>query len=335
LSLYRFEGYIIVVILLNYMSKLSRHHHYIPQCYLRGFLPSGQKKPKLTVIDLKERRVFLTGTRGIGGIRDFNRIEADGILPDILENSLSSFEGQVATALKKIEEQHSLVDKQIFDIIINFIALLAIRHPQVRTNIANAQAGLTKMALAAILADKERYESTLRKARQKGEDIEEDIPYEQMKDFFDSEKYNIVVPNEFHIYIEFNSIKTILPFLFDRGWILLLADENAGPFITCDRPVILEWKHPENLPPFYRYSPGFGLKDTRIIFPVSKNMVMIGEFDIPNAVTLAKKRLVSVVNTKVIQFANPQVYAPDPSFSFINIEQKIRPGTDLLLRCKQ
>ena len=86
------------------MSKQARHHHYIPQCYLRGFLPIGQKKPKLTVLDLKRTKVFLTGTRGVGGIRYFNRIEADGVSLDSLENSLSSFEGQVATALKKLEE---------------------------------------------------------------------------------------------------------------------------------------------------------------------------------------------------------------------------------------
>lgn len=313
------------------MSKLARHHHYIPQCYLRGFLPIGQKKPKLTVLDLNKRKVFRTGTRGVGGIRDFNRIEADGVSPDSLENSLSSFEGQVATALKKLEEQRTLVDKPIFDIIINFIAFLAIRHPLVRTNVANTQASLTKMILAAILANKERYESTLHKARQDGVDIEEDIPYEEMKEFFDSGEYDIVVPNEFHIDMEFKSISTILPYLFGRGWILFVADENAGPFVTCDRPVILEWKHPESVLPFYRHSPGFGLKDTRIIFPVSQNMAMIGEFDTPNAVILAKRRLVSVLNTEVIRFARPQVYTPDPLFDFIDKKGDIRPSTDLLL----
>jgi len=316
------------------MSKLARHHHYIPQCYLRGFLPIGQKKSKLTVIDLNKRKVFLTGTRGVGGIHDFNRIEADGVSPDSLENSLSSFEGQVATALKKLEEQRTLVDKPIFNIIINFIALLAIRHPLVRTNVANAQATLTKMVLAITLADKERYESTLRKARQDGADIEEDIPYEEMKEIFDSGKYDIVVPNEFHIDMEFKGIDTILHYLFRRGWKLFVADKNAGPFVTCDRPVILEWKHPESVPPFYRNRPGFGLKDIRVIFSVSQNMAMIGEFDTPNKVIVADRGLVSRVNTEVIRFAQSQIYAPDILFSFIGKKGDIRPGSDLLLPCE-
>jgi hypothetical protein len=313
------------------MSKQARHHHYIPQFYLRGFLPTGQKKPVLTVIDLKEQRVFQTGTQVIGGIHDFNRIEAEGVLPDSLENSLSFFEGQVAAALKELEEQRTFVDKPIFDTIINFIALLAIRHPLVRTNVANAQASLTKMVLAAILANKERYESNLRKARRDVADIEEDIPYEEMKESFDSEEYHIVVPNEFHIDMEFKGIDMILPYLFGRGWILIVADENAGPFVTCDRPVILEWKHPESMPPFYRNRPGFGLKDIRVIFPVSQNIAMIGEFDTPNKVIVAKRGLVSRVNTEVIRFAQYQIYAPDTLFSFIGKKGDIRPCSDLLL----
>jgi len=313
------------------MSKQARHHHYIPQFYLRGFLPTGQKKPKLTVIDLNEQRVFLTGTRGVGGIRDFNRIEAEGVLPDSLENSLSPFERQVATALKKIEEQHSLADKQIFDIIIYFIAFLAIRDPLVRTNVANSQASLTKMILASILADKERYESTLLKAKQDGVDIEEYVLYEEMKEFFYSDEYHIVVPKESHIDMEFKCIDTILPYLFGRGWILFVADGNAGPFVTCDRPVVLEWKHPESVPPFYRHRPGFGLKDIRVIFPVSQNIAMIGEFDTPNKVIVAKRGLVSRVNTEVIRFARSQVYAPNTLFSFIDKKGDIRPGSDLLL----
>ena len=187
------------------------------------------------------------------------------------------------------------------------------------------------MVLAAILANKERYESNLRKARRDVADIEEDIPYEEMKESFDSEEYHIVVPNEFHIDMEFKGIDMILPYLFGRGWILIVADENAGPFVTCDRPVILEWKNPESMPPFYRNRPGFGLKDIRVIFPVSQNIAMIGEFDTPNKVIVAKRGLVSRVNTEVIRFAQYQIYAPDTLFSFIGKKGDIRPCSDLLL----
>lgn len=324
-------GCITIFRLFNKVSKEARHHHYLPQCYLRGFLPVGQKKPKLTVLDLKKSKVFLTGTRGVGGIRDFNRIEADGVAPDSLENSLSSFEGQAATALKKLEEQHILTDNAIFDVIIKLIALLAIRNPKVRSNFANAKIRSINLLMAIVTAKKEIYESSVRNAKQDGVDIDESVPYEQVKEFFDRGEYNIVMPNESHFEAEFKGIDAILPSLFSRGWMLCVAGDNAGPFVTCDRPVILDWKHPEKIPPFYKHRPGFGLKDTIVIFPVSQNMAMIGEFDTPNLVVIADRSVVSFVNTEVIRFARPQVYAPDLSFVFINTKGDIRPGTELLL----
>ena len=33
------------------MSNIARNHHYIPQCYLRGFLDPSRKKEQLHVID--------------------------------------------------------------------------------------------------------------------------------------------------------------------------------------------------------------------------------------------------------------------------------------------
>ena len=312
------------------MAKEARHHHYIPQCYLRGFLPTGQKKPKLTVVDLKRKQVFLTSTRGVGGIRDFNRIVADGVAPDSLENDLSSFEAQAATAFRKLEEQRSLSDKDVFITIINLIALLAIRHPQVRTNVADAQTSLAKLIMAITVSSKERYESALRRAREGGADIDEDVSYEQAKESFERGEYDIVVPNEFHIAMEFKGIDTILPYLFGRGWVLYVAGEDAGPFVTSDRPVILEWNNAERIPPFYRHSPGFGLKNTRVIFPVSQNMALIGEYDTPDALIVAGRRFVSLVNTEVIRFARPQVYAPNASFRFVDAKGNVRPSTDLL-----
>ncbi|MDZ8249191.1 DUF4238 domain-containing protein, partial [Escherichia coli] len=84
--------------------SVARHHHFLSQCYLKGFTSNGGKKSKLTVIDLKERKTFESNTRNVGGVRDFNRLELDGVDPNYLESSLAEFEGSVATHLRKLEE---------------------------------------------------------------------------------------------------------------------------------------------------------------------------------------------------------------------------------------
>jgi hypothetical protein len=53
----------------------ARQHHYVPQCYLKGFV-KDRKKPKLFVVDCKERRSFSTSPDNVAAERDFHRIDA-------------------------------------------------------------------------------------------------------------------------------------------------------------------------------------------------------------------------------------------------------------------
>ena len=145
----------------------ARHHHYLPQCYLRGFTRSGGKKSKITVIDLRQRNYFETITRNIGGIRDFNRIEVPGISPDILETQISSFEGAVAESIKALEVSLDFSGKKK-EYIINLIALLAIRTPQMRENWNNFHGQIAKRIMDLALATKERWQSQIARMEQEG-----------------------------------------------------------------------------------------------------------------------------------------------------------------------
>ncbi|OKR44764.1 hypothetical protein BH595_17235 [Pseudomonas aeruginosa] len=77
----------------------SRHHHFLSQCYLRGFTKNGSKKSRLIALEPEKRSYFETNPRNVGGIRDFNRIEVEGVDQEVLEKSLSEFESDAATAL--------------------------------------------------------------------------------------------------------------------------------------------------------------------------------------------------------------------------------------------
>lgn len=310
------------------MGNIARHHHYLPQCYLRGFLTSGQKR-KITVIDKKDKKFFETNIRNIGGVRDFNRIKLDGILPDSLENNLSSFEGQVATALREIEKEHSIENETIYTTIINLIALIAIRNPHMRCNWNDSQDKLLKKILALSLDTKERWESILQRRNKNGVEINEDVSYDKMKEFVERGEYKIVETTESHIVREFSGINVILPLLFSRGWTLAIASEESGNYITCDNPVCLYWKKPDSIPPLYRNNPGFGMPETIVIFPVSKKMSIIGEFGSKNQKIIKNKKFVSAMNSMILYHGVSQVYAPDLSFFFIDIHNRIREGKDI------
>lgn len=166
------------------MPKEARHHHYIPQCYLRGFLPTDDLG-QLTVLDLKRHKHFKTGPRNIGGIRDFNRVDVEGLAPNSIESSLSSFEGEAATELRNIEDVRNLNNENTYGIIMNLIALIAIRHPTVRTNITDFHADVSNKMMEIILSSKDCWEDTVAKMKADGININEDTSYERMKEFFE------------------------------------------------------------------------------------------------------------------------------------------------------
>ncbi len=53
-----------------------RKHHFISQCYLKGFTRSGRKDGQLFAINISDGSSFCTKPASVGAKRDFNRIEA-------------------------------------------------------------------------------------------------------------------------------------------------------------------------------------------------------------------------------------------------------------------
>jgi hypothetical protein len=310
-------------------STPSRNHHYIPQCYLRGFSKNGGKKSMLTVLDLEKKNFFETSTRNIGAVRDFNRVEIKGKNPDFLENSLSGFEGQTASAIKNISatERFEGNDKIA---ILNLIALLAIRTPNVRENRRMNHEILIKRTMDIALSSNKRYESFRKNMANDGEIYSESITYEDVKQFHENGRYIIELPSEIHIQTEFASIDTVLPYLFQRKWLLFSA-KNQDPlnFITTDRPVVLNWCNPQNVGKAIRNYPGYGLNDTEVIFPISKSLFLHGEFDGHEGTRYADDRLIACMNTKMIMSAYKQVYSSTRRFLFLADDFSIQTGNKL------
>jgi len=295
----------------------ARHHHYLSQCYLKGFSNGGSKKSKFTVIDLATGKSFETIPRNVGGIRDFNRIEIDGFTPDALENDLSQFEGQAATAINKLKDTLKF-EGEVKDTILNLIALLSVRSPQMRAHFAKFQTEILERVMDLSLATEERWERQMEQMRRDGHDLKGDLTYKDIKEFHDKKQYKIEIKREFHIGVEMKMVQSIVPILGGRDWALLKATEDSGPFITNDNPVHLAWIDPDSVPRFYRKSPGFGLNGTRVYFPVSKELALSGEFEAREGTFSANRQLVSVLNSGLITRTYKQIYAPSLRFGLMS-----------------
>lgn len=307
----------------------ARHHHYISQCYLKGFTKGGSKKSKLTVVDFKEKKCFETIPRNVGGIRDFNRIDVNGTNPNTIEQTLAGFEGKVASALQKLEQDLNF-EGNTKDLVLFFIALLAVRSPEMREHSNNFQAKISEMAIDLSLATKERWESLIKQINENEKDVIENVTYEDMKKFHARKAYTIKVSKEYHIYTEFAQIEAMLPYLANRNWLIIRSTNDSGPFITTDNPVNLTWKVPKKFPPFYRNSPGYGMKDTQVYFPASKNIALVGEYDGPNGIIDGTRELIAALNSKMLIFTYKQLYAPTIGFYFRGKKGEILEGTQVL-----
>lgn len=307
----------------------ARHHHYLSQCYLKGFTKGGSKKSKITVIDFREKKYFETIPRNVGGIRDFNRIEVEGVDPNLIETSLAKFEGEAASALRHVEENLAF-EGAAKELILNLVAILAIRSPEMREHWRKFRAQIAEQVMSLCLATKERWDSQIRQMKEHGNAVDENVSYEDVKKFHESKQYTIEVAREHHIHMELKGIEAILPYLGSRNWLLVRSTDETGPFITTDNPVNLTWNEPEKIPPFYRNSPGYGLRNTQVYFPISKNLALVGEFDGQTGVIDATTELVAMLNSKMLMFAYTQIYTPKIGFFYIGKSGEILEGRRLL-----
>jgi Protein of unknown function (DUF4238) len=255
----------------------ARAHHFVSQCYLRGFTRNGGKKSQLFVIDLERHKTFETLPANVAHVRDFNRVE--GLPAGALENALGKFETDATKALRKIGANRSLDDTDAWNVVLNLAALFAVRHPLHRENVRRFTERISKISMEIALATPERWASQMRQARAAGAiGSELDVPYEEMRDFVHQGEYTVSVPTARHVESEFRSHDAVLRCLVARHWTLYVAKAGAGHFFTCDDPVVLV--HSDGSPSTMTRPVGYGLTGTTVFFPINRELFASGTFEV-------------------------------------------------------
>src|SRR5271167_3355666 len=161
----------------------ARKHHYVPQCYLKGFT-RDRDDPKLFVIDGKERRCFRTSPANVAAERDFHTINAEGFPPDALENAFSGFESDLSQALDRIIASRSIANENDRTLLLNLIGLFAVKSPRHRESVRSVHEQMLKRMLLLATATPERWKSQIRQAKATGVlGDDDDTDYETIKEF--------------------------------------------------------------------------------------------------------------------------------------------------------
>ncbi|PSJ60470.1 DUF4238 domain-containing protein [Kumtagia ephedrae] len=293
----------------------AHNHHYVPQGYLRRFAQGEGRQAKIFTSDLETGKSFTTLVRNVAALRDFNRIETDGHHPNALEEAYAKFEGPAAEALKRIGETRSIANGDDRLLVINLMALMSTRHPRVRATIDEFMGRVMRGVGEMMTSTKERWESVVRRAdaAQPFSPEHKEVTYEQMRDFVRSGEYDIKVHQNMHIGLEIDGMDAVLRTMLARKWVLHVADEHAGDFVTSDNPVCLMTTRPLPAP---WMGVGHGMQHTAILFPVTRRMALVGLFEGMEGELSADGGAVARMNSLIITHAERQVYAYDDTFKY-------------------
>lgn len=292
----------------------ARKHHYVPQCYLKGFV-ADRDNPKLFVVDGRELKSFVTTPANVAAERDFHRIQVEGHAPDALENAFSGFESELDQALRRIVVARSIQEPNDRAYLFNLIGLQATKHPHLRKQMEEFQARIMKQAMRMATATPERWASQIRQMEVAGELPEEHsrVTYEDMKKFVEDEAYEINFVPGHHLGIELETFNEILPLIFARKWVIFRAPPGSSGFVTSDHPMCLMWSNPASRG---FYGPGLGLGNTQLLFPISSELAVMGMFESEEEECDADEALVATINGAIIVHADHQFYAQDDRFSY-------------------
>lgn len=155
------------------------------------------------------------------------------------------------------------------------MAMLGARSPQQREHIDSQLSEIPEKIMKMMVSSEERYDSVIENDYKTAEKSEL-IDYEKMKELVNSDNYNVSLTQEFLIKLELKMMQEIEIQLHKRNWILTKSTAESGEYITSDKPVSLVWKKLVGINP---YSPGYGLLETTVYFPITKNLALLGTFD--------------------------------------------------------
>lgn len=307
---------------------IARKHHFLSQCYLRGFTSKAEKRPNLVGISLRDGKHFECYPKDVGFVKDFNTIDIPGLAPDWVETNLSNFEGEVAAAMRELASSLSF-DAQTKETLLSFIAMIAIRHPAARASRDSTFQRVAEVSMGIVLGSEQSFNAHVRHATERGESLPS-VSYSEVKSFYDSKEYVFEVPRERHISAEMKLWDVVSELLRQRNWALLCTDGDTHPFITSDNPVQLSWIYDDDIPAHLGPNPGFGSQGTELFFPVSKTMGLVGIYGGRQGVYQVSEKQVAIINTLTIRKARQYVFAPNLAFKMLQAGGQVVEGHEFL-----
>lgn len=281
----------------------AKRHHYVPQFYLRYFVPKGGNT--LWVYDKEGGGARPQQPKDTAVIRGFYSIKtATGELDD-MEQEFSCVEAIAKRVLDRWQEDRAIPSPREIAEIAYFLALLHTRVPRA--------AGVTReIGLAILLAELEQLRKDPEQARKSWEEFVGDtdktgLPLEDFLEFLENPlaNFKIEINEKVGLGIAMRTTKMIARHLLSMNWRLCVAPDPLF-FATCDAPVNVFVPHGAQA----QFGGGLALKNVEVVFPVSPNVCLLLDRKHTQKRCRVKENFVKEINRRVAYMAERYIFSP-------------------------
>lgn len=311
------------------MNQVSKKHHYLPQFYVAGFTDRDENvfvlehetgvinkqskngtfhKRKFYSVDFskhRERDPESTGRlRKSLGIENIDTSNVKDH-PDMIEDLLGDSETVSAPIIKKLIAKQELTKTERIELS-TFIAFMYTRNPSFHTFVTEFEKTMTKKNMDNIFSSKENIQNLYKKmVEEDGYDKEIDV--DQLLDVVKEKRYEVDIPKELNIQTMLMVTTMIDQILYRKTWFVIEAP-SATSFISNDNPVFLD--HPI-LYEKSAYGVGFGTPGVKVVFPISKECLLVMRDTEIGAVTIYEK-----TDRKIVREFNKMIFARSGDYVF-------------------
>ena len=303
------------------MTQISKKHHYLPQFYVEGFTNS---EGKVFVLDHKKDTVNEQGKNGTFHKYKFYNVdfskyskrdpestqkikESLGIAnvdtshvkeyPDMIEDLLGDAETVSAPILKKLISGQKITNAERIEFS-TFLSFMYTRNPKFHQFVTEFEKKMTEKEMEHIFSSEEKI-SELYKKMQEEDGYEKEIDTTELFKFVQEKRYKVSIPKESNIEVMLMMTTFIDQILYHKTWFIVEAPKETS-FISNDNPLFLD--HPL-LYSESAYGVGFQTPDVKVIFPLSKERLLIMRDTDHGAITISDR-----VDRKMVRELNKIIF---------------------------
>lgn len=238
-----------------------KRQHYVPKFYLEGF---AHMDGSLAVFDRATDQVRRQLPKDTGVVGHFYTVEdADGRKRYEIETMLSTYESKAAPVLRKLDAGNDLSIQERDEFAV-FLALAAVRTPDLIDSVQNMNSELIRMLSKATFGDVELAKSALKETKTE-EIAEEELQTnaERLAEFVKSDRYTIETSRQWALGVSLSLLKELPALFAGKNWIIHHRDTDKKSFITTDSPLTLA------------SGIGYADPDGMIVFPLSESSALL------------------------------------------------------------